>query len=612
MSDRIDDCYRDSRPYTRWWWFSGEIREEDVRHQLDWLKENNFGGVEIAWVYALPDAKPGTKWLSDEWSGIVAFAKSYAAELGLGCDFTFGTLWPFGGSIVAQEDASRVCGDFSEQRLRKSWEARESPQGYILNHLDRGALERYSEKMGGALEKALAGRTSALFCDSWEVATENLWAEGFEKRFREEYGYDITEHMPNLDGNPDARYDYRKLIAKYVLEEFYKPYTEICNKLGGISRVQCHGAPTDLVAAYAAADVPESEAILFDPHFSSFASSAAAIEGKTIVSAEAFTCLYGWKPGPGPAPHIKRENAADIKLLADGLFANGVNMIVWHGMPYNPPGGNNEFYASVHVGPDGAFAGELPALNAYMEKVSDFLRRGRRYTDIAVYLPLEDNLMKNLLPEEMRRPSAHYHWELQYQRFPEELSGHHPTWVTGHFLTDAKYANGKLNVGEAEFTLLYIDVEWLDSESLDCILHLAEQGLPVCVRRKPEQPGFRKNEDYEERLEKLFALENVKSMLSEAAPLIDGNHIPEFQCRIDGGEMIFFFANPKSKELKYPMKYGQSYQEEDFRKIITLNAFGKEREIELVFEPYQSLLLRISRDATDFENIIHIPESPSR
>ena len=61
---------------------------------------------------------------------------------------------------------------------------------------------------------------------------------------------------------------------------------------------------------------------------------------------------------------------ADLKLLADALFAQGVNQVVWHGMPFNGPGGRNEFYASVHVGPDAAFAAELPAFNGYLERVS--------------------------------------------------------------------------------------------------------------------------------------------------------------------------------------------------------------------------------------------------
>src|SRR5262249_45689558 len=144
---------------------------------------------------------------------------------------------------------------------------------------------------------------------------------------------------------------------------------EICREHGACSRVQCHGAPTDLLSAYAAVDIPESEAILFDPPFSRIAASAAALAGRAVVSAEAFTCVYGFI-APAylePYRYWHKEQVADMKLLADALFAHGVNQIVWHGMPFNPPGGRNEFYASVHVGPDAAFAGELRAFNRYLE-----------------------------------------------------------------------------------------------------------------------------------------------------------------------------------------------------------------------------------------------------
>ena len=42
----------------------------------------------------------GPRWLGPEWAELVTNAKRYADRLGLGCDFTFGTLRPFGGSFV--------------------------------------------------------------------------------------------------------------------------------------------------------------------------------------------------------------------------------------------------------------------------------------------------------------------------------------------------------------------------------------------------------------------------------------------------------------------------------------------------------------------------------
>ena len=83
--DSIENIINRTKPFTRWWWFSGEIKEEDIRYQLDWVKENNFGGVEIAWVYPNPASyKPGEEWHSPEWSEQVEYAKKYAEEKKIG------------------------------------------------------------------------------------------------------------------------------------------------------------------------------------------------------------------------------------------------------------------------------------------------------------------------------------------------------------------------------------------------------------------------------------------------------------------------------------------------------------------------------------------------
>jgi len=401
--------------------------------------------------------------------------------------------------------------------------------------------------------------------------------------------------MDGLDEHPDIRYDYRRLISDTVLDGFYRPFTEICHRLGAVSRVQCLGTPTDLLAAYCAMDIPESEAILFDPHFSQFAASAAAIAGRRITSAESFTCLYGWKPHPGPGPHQGQEQIADIKLVADALFANGINFIIWHGMPYNPAGGSNRFYASVHVGPDSSFAPELPGFNRYLEQVSSIMRQGRAYSDVAVYLPLEDNWMRGRLPAGLRRPSAEWSWELQYERFPEELAGFRPLWVSMGLLKDAEYCDGKLRAGNAEFNWLYVDVEWLDASALRDILRLGKQRLPVVLRRPPVEPGRVKHEQYESDLRELLSLANVRTDTPQsAAPLLSSSlppSLPEYWCRVDSDEHILFFAHPASRNVHYPLRYGQSREAQ--ATSLKLKLMGQ--DVTLDFPAYGSLIVRVSK-----------------
>ena len=43
---------------------------------------------------------------------------------------------------------------------------------------------------------------------------------------------------------------------------------DIAHSINAITRIQTHGSPTDLIASYAAADIPESETLLVPPLFS--------------------------------------------------------------------------------------------------------------------------------------------------------------------------------------------------------------------------------------------------------------------------------------------------------------------------------------------------------
>jgi hypothetical protein len=598
--DIIPDFYRFAKPYTRWWWFSNEIKKEDIKYQLDWLKKNNFGGVEISWVYPRPGMPRGPKWLSKEWSDLVAFAKSYCDKIGLGCDFTLGTLWPFGGTMIEPGEASKTFDGVSSARLDRSWE--EPEQGLILDHLDHCALERYSETMASALAPALRGSRSAWFCDSWEVAAEKLWTDGFDVKFAETFGYDLKPYMAALDDHPEVRYDYRKLLSGYVLNEFYRPFTALSRRHQSFTRVQCHGAPTDLLAAYAAADVPESEAILFDPDFARIPASAAAREGKTIVSAEAFTCLYGWIPYPGPGPFQKHEQLGDLKLLADALVANGVNLIFWHGMPYNPAGGENEFYATVHVGPDSPLAGALPGFNRYLAEICGAMQRGVNRSDLAIYLPLEDMWMKNELPENERKPSARYYWEMHTVKPPEILRPYHPLWVSGSFFTDSAFEDGVWHCGKNRFRALYIDCAWLDMESLSQILRLARQGLPVLLKRRPAQPGKTKSPSYDRDLKALLAVKNVmrdESQLDFLAPLVAGEGLPDFWHRQDGPDHYFFFSHPKTRGLTYPMAPGQYLAAGREDRAVSINAAGREYEVKLEFQPGASIIVKCGGDKAE-------------
>ena len=611
-----ETLYGSGKPFVRWWWFAGDIPEESITYQLDWLKEQGFGGVEIAWMYPqskYDKEKAGTdstqiSWLSPEWSEKVRFAKSYAASVGLGCDFTFGTAWPFGDASVPRQDQVQIFRDTAFQQY--SYRGWEYPRPLkVINHLDAGAFKRYAERMGKALEPALEEGAASLFCDSWEVRVKGAWKKGFETAFEERYGYDVRPFMEELyvSENAGPRYDYMRLLSENVLDGFYQPFSEECHELGALSRIQCASSPTDILSAFALADIPETEGLLFRPEYARIPASAALLSSKKIVSAESFTFLYELPP-----EEFGSEYTADMKLAADALFANGVNQIVWHGMPFNGKGESARFIAPVHVHPESDFAPQLQAFNAYLTRLSLLLRSGAPYTEMAVYLPIEDQWVKGEISEEKRfKP---WNWgahELRDLDFPKKLKGYHPSWINAEFLEQATFENGRLKVGDASFSWLYVDAEYLELKVVQSLQKLAEQGFRIHFEGRPEQPGHIPDEGYEGLLESLFGKASVTEGILPTdlqKPLVEGEELPPFYCRKSGEDLLFFFAHPLAKSLVYPQQKGFSYSSEKVSRSIKIHLANSSVTLGLNFAPHQSLLIRLSPEGEiSFEDISFYP-----
>lgn len=603
------------KPYTRYWWFASEIKKEDVKWNLDWLKSQGFGGVEIAWVYPLnrnsktdTTYMPRYEWLSSDFRDIVDYTVKYSDTIGLACDLTFGTLWPFGDSKVKFEEATQKFGEPEwRQEITASWEY---PQkGYVIDHLTPANYLPYFDRMLANLPRSRTKINQAYFIDSWEVESYKLWSDSFKTDFIKKYGYNVTTYMDSIysPGREQILYDYMSLISEKVLK-FYSDFTTSLNHKGVFSRGQVSGAPCDLISGYALMDIPEGEAMLYEPEYNSIPASAALLANKNTVSAETFTCLYGW-----PRDYIREEQTADLKLLADAIFANGVNHIIWHGKAHNPANSDSvNFYASTHLGFSGNLAGELKEFNRYLENVTNYMKKGKTYSRAAVYLPTEDAWRKGVMPTEKQFKWAWGFYEMRYVYFPEELWGYNPTWINKEFLSKSFTKDGKLIVNNNEFDFLYIDVDYLDYESLKSVERLVRQGLKLVLKKNPKNPSLVGKKYYKKISESLRNYPSVTNNLqSLSAPIVEYlDDKVKFQSRINNDEMFIFFPNPKSQFLKFPMSYGQSFNNETFNSSVKINFRNFSDTVKLEFKPYQSLLYKIKNGKLEQIDIHFQPITP--
>ena len=617
-----ETLYSSFKPYTRWWWFSSDIDKKDVRDQLVWLRDHDFGGVEIAWIYpyGLDSTDSHPDFLSPEWAASVNYAKHVADSLGLGCDFTYGTLWPF--SDVDLPDGDQTRNYFEDNACQAGQAVESARRGYtwdfprearILNHLDHNAFYRYADKMNRGLAEAYKGSKSGVFVDSWEVETEYLWTPGFGETFMQEHGYDIVPYMENKTllnkENAEVFYDYMHTLSGYVLREFYLPFADNATHVGAFSRAQCGGAPTDLLTAFTLVDVPETEAILYEPCFSKIAASAATLANKSVVTAETFTCAYGWtslryKNGRGMSPYQGKEQIADLKLICDALFANGTNQVIWHGFPFNQVGDTtNHFYTTCQISTseDNNLSGQaLTDFNNYMATVSEYMRKGKNYSDLAVYMPLEDAWMSGAYPDSMRKVKAFFwgQYEMRFIDTPEEFKGMQPLWVNEHFLKSATFENGILHCGEADFKALYCDVEYMELGALKEIIRLAQEGLPVIMTRMPKEPGVVKHHEFDGLVEQLTTVlgGHAGPPLQDCKPLIEGDNLPDFWIRKDDNTYYIFIANPMTQTIEYPLDYCYAFTDQGATRDIAINHHGKSEAFTLNFKPTESLLLKVAAE----------------
>ncbi len=100
-----------ARPMVRWWWFGVAVRKPEILRELQQMKADGIGGVELAFVYpqVLNDPSRGLEnlpFLSPQMLQAVTYAQEQARKLGLRVDVTLCSGWPYGGPSTSLDDAA--------------------------------------------------------------------------------------------------------------------------------------------------------------------------------------------------------------------------------------------------------------------------------------------------------------------------------------------------------------------------------------------------------------------------------------------------------------------------------------------------------------------------
>ena len=410
-----------AKPWAYWWWLGSAVDSVSLSKNLQDFAGAGFGGMHIIPIYGVKGEEAKfIPYLSPKWIEMLDFTVKKANDLGLGIDMTLGTGWPLGGSFVTETDAAKtfkikkdVNGKYildiipTKQKVKR---AAPGGEGLVIDHFSETAVKDYFEPYDAIFKKKNIG-VRAFYNDSYEVYGAN-WSNELLQKFKILRGYDLAEHLDVMaldsaktDTEKRIWADYNETLSDMLLDDLTKPLTAFSHKYGKIFRDEAHGSPANILDLYAAADVPESEFFGSKPYniplyrqdddydprrfgkpgafVLKFASSAADIMGKKLVSSETATWLGN---------HFK-VSLRQVKPIVDESFIGGINHIFYHGVPYSPP--NAEFpgwlfYASTNFNQQSHFWHELPLLNGYIERCQQLLQNAQPDNDVLLYLPLVD------------------------------------------------------------------------------------------------------------------------------------------------------------------------------------------------------------------------------
>lgn len=385
--------------------------------------------------------------------------------------------------------------------------------GFTLDHFSKPAVDAYNSYF----EKALSGKDygfRALYNDSFEVYgadfTESLFGE-FEKR----RGYDLKKFLPYLESEENTemvrrvKSDYRETINDLLLANFTRNWTNWAHSQSKLTKNQAHGSPGNLLDLYAAVDIPECETfgssyfpipglrrdsadirnVDPDPIMLKFASSAAHLTGKNLVSSETFTWL---------GEHFK-SSFSQMKPEVEQAFLAGVNHIFYHGVTYTPedvPYPGWLFYASLNLTQQNSLWPHFKGFNDFIARSQAVLQTGNADNELLVYWPVYDVWAEPKGKMEMITVHAVDEWlhPTEFYKQSKKLmeSGYSLDFISDEMIGNSTVKNGLIQTSakNSAKVLLIPATEFMPIQTLKSILKLAENGAQVIFQAKPRSiPG---------------------------------------------------------------------------------------------------------------------------
>ncbi|MEZ5104070.1 MAG: glycosyl hydrolase [Draconibacterium sp.] len=680
-----------AKPWTRWWWMGNAVDEKNISRELKELSDVGIGGVEITSIYGVKGEEDRfIEYLTPDFSKILNYTIDEANRLGMGVDLPPGSGWRCGGPFVPEEKGLWSL-QIEEQELKKGelWKLPsdikncaaisflgESGNSHILNKdggfsapengtvymalrlKNRDMVKRASEGgTGWAIDtfneeitnwyldefwKKLGideGKLRCFFHDSFEYTGD--FTTHFTEEFKKRRGYDIVEYLYVLAGDckdeeivARVNSDYRETLSDLVLESFIQPMTTWANNHKSLNRNQAHGSPGNILDLYAACDIPETEIFkevepgTVDIFVNKFASSAAHVTGKKLISSESYTWLKEhWN-----------VTTSDMVRATNRFFLAGINHMFFHGTCYSPedaewPGWL--FYASTQMNNRNPLWPELPALFKYIERSQAILQQSLPETDVLIYWPYYDVAAEEGKLFNHLGVNKDAGWFINHpiSDLSEQLTN---AGFSFDYVSDKQLLNCELRTGEivtggnTTYKAIVIPkTKYIPVETLSKLKTLIVEGGKVYFdEHLPESvPGMFNQNDRMNQLSEIKAEIPVEACVGNPVELLNENHLSGEKSLAESG---FHYLKMKLNGEAYYLICNTGLEQKDRwvelqsrgTSAVFLNPMNgkisragkKGNKVRIQLEPEQILFLTLTKDKVDapefvYENSVEKPET---
>ena len=297
-------------------------------------------------------------------------------------------------SSIAASATQRVALFFVQSHTRQEVKrAALGAEGYVLDPFSHQAVATHLRAVGEPLVKAFGATPPyAIFSDSLEAYGAD-WTPALPAEFRKRRGYDLLPHLAEIvaGGSPAAdkvRHDYGRTLTELVNENYLVQINDWAMAHGTKFRSQTYGEPAVSFSSQNLVGLAEGEG----PQWRAFstlrwATSANHVFGHNVTSGETFTWLHS---------PVFRATPLDMKTEADIDFLMGENQLIFHGWPYSAPEASAtgepgwSLYAAAVFNDHNPWHPVMPAVTAYISRVSGLLRQGKPANQVAILLPTDD------------------------------------------------------------------------------------------------------------------------------------------------------------------------------------------------------------------------------